>query len=246
MVDSGRVTVGGAPAGKGSRLVGAGEAIVIVDPPPNFVSRAGDKLDVALDEVGLDVTGRRVLDAGASTGGFTDCLLQRGAQEVVAVDVGYGLLHERLANDRRVRNIDRTNIRALDLIGVGAPFDLVTSDLSFISLRTVAAVLVSATKQGGDLVVLVKPQFEATRVEADRGRGVITDPEIWRRVLADVIAAFAAAGASIMAVMVSSVPGPEGNIEFVAHLRAGGSADPVEAGAMIDAAIVEARPVIEL
>ncbi len=218
-----RVTVGGAPVDKPNRLVGAGESIVVLEPPPAFVSRAGGKLDGALRDLGLDVSGRRALDAGASTGGFTDCLLQRGASEVVAVDVGYGLLHERLVSDPRVRNVDRTNVRDLDLVDVGAPFDLVTADLSFISLRPLAPTLVSAAGPNADLLVLVKPQFEATKAEADRVRGVIRDPAIWQRVIEEVIAAFLSAGASIMAVMVSSVPGPEGNIEFVAHLRVGDS-----------------------
>ncbi len=231
LVDSGRVTVGGAPVDKPSRLVAAGEPVVVRGPAPAFVSRAGGKLDGALRTLGLDTANRRVLDAGASTGGFTDCLLQRGAAQVVAVDVGYGLLHERLVGDPRVRNVDRTNIRELDLGAVGAPFDLVTADLSFISLRSVAPILVEAAGDHGELLVLVKPQFEATRAEADRGRGVIRDPAIWRRVLGEVIAAFLSAGASIMAVMVSSVPGPEGNVEFVAHLRGG---SPVVGGAGVD------------
>lgn len=204
---------------KATRLVDAGEAIVVLDPPPRFVSRAGDKLDGALTHLALDVTGLRALDAGASTGGFTDCLLQRGAAEVVAVDVGYGLLHERLLADPRVRNVDRTNIRALDLDAVGGAFDLVTGDLSFISLRSVAPVLVGAARPGTSLVLLAKPQFEATKLEADRGRGVITDPAVWRRVLIEVIAAFSSVGASIMEVMVSTVLGPDGNVEFVLHLQ---------------------------
>ncbi len=146
-IAAGRVLVSGAVAAKAARLVGAGEAISIQGPGPRFVSRAGDKLDGALDRFGVDVSGLRVLDAGASTGGFSDCLLQRGAARVVAVDVGYGQLHERVAGDPRVRVLDRTNVRHLGAAGVGEPIDLVTADLSFISLRLVVdAALVGARR----------------------------------------------------------------------------------------------------
>jgi 23S rRNA (cytidine1920-2'-O)/16S rRNA (cytidine1409-2'-O)-methyltransferase len=194
------------------------------------VGRGGEKLDAALDHFGLTVDGLRALDAGASTGGFTDCLLQRGAREVVAVDVGYGQLHERLREDDRVRNLERTNIRKVDTSAVGGPVGLVVGDLSFISLRLVVPVLVQVCLPGAPIVLLVKPQFEAGRAEASRGKGVITDPVIWRRVLEDVIAAVEEAGAIIMGCMVSPITGSDGNVEFLVHARAGGDRDETDAG----------------
>jgi 23S rRNA (cytidine1920-2'-O)/16S rRNA (cytidine1409-2'-O)-methyltransferase len=161
-------------------------------------------------------------------------VLQRGAREVVAVDVGYGQLHERVASDPRVAVVDRTNIRHLDLAAVGGPADLVVADLSFISLRTVAASLVSFAVPGGDLVVLVKPQFEATRSEVDRGRGIIVDPDVWARVLGEVIAAFGDRGATIMGVMASVITGSDGNVEFVLHAVAPGGREATIARSVDD------------
>jgi 23S rRNA (cytidine1920-2'-O)/16S rRNA (cytidine1409-2'-O)-methyltransferase len=216
-IAAGRVLVAGAVADKGSRQVAPGDAIVLRGPPPRFVSRGGEKLAGALDTFGVDPRGRRVLDAGASTGGFTDCVLQRGAAQVVAVDVGYGQLHERVAEDPRVRVVDRTNIRALSLDVLGEPVDLVVADLSFISLLLVVDPLLACCRPSADLVVLVKPQFEAGKEEASRGKGVITSPDVWRRVLREVIAAFVARQATIMGVMVSPLTGADGNVEFLLH-----------------------------
>ncbi len=143
------MTVGGAPASKPSRLVAAGDPIVVLGPGPRFVSRGGDKLDAALDRFAIDVTEARALDAGASTGGFTDCLLQRGASEVVAVDVGYGQLHERLRADARVRNVERTNLRDASPADLGAPFDIAVADLSFISLGKVLGSITDAVPACG-------------------------------------------------------------------------------------------------
>jgi 23S rRNA (cytidine1920-2'-O)/16S rRNA (cytidine1409-2'-O)-methyltransferase len=219
-VVAGRVTVSGAPALKPSRLVAPGEPLVVLGPPPRFVSRGGEKLDAALDHFGVGVEGRRVLDAGASTGGFTDCVLQRGAAEVVAVDVGHGQLHERLRHDPRVDNRERTNVRGLDASQIGGPVDLAVADLSFISLRAALAALLACSRPGADLVLLVKPQFEAGRAEAARGRGVIRDPAVRARVQAEVSAALEGAGASIMGWMDSPLLGPEGNRELLVHARA--------------------------
>lgn len=221
-IESGRVLVSGAPASKPSRLVDAAEPIRLTGPGPRFVSRGGEKLDAALGHFGIDVTGWRVLDAGASTCGFTDCLLQRGASHVVALDVGYGQLHERLRGDPRVQVVERTNLRLAEPATLGAPFDAVVADLSFISLRTVASQLLASAAPGGTLVLLVKPQFEAGRAEANRGRGVIREPGVWRRALDGVIAAFGERGAIIMGAMVSPLPGSDGNIEFLLWLRAPG------------------------
>lgn len=223
-IDAGRVTVGGAPAVKAARLVGPGEAVVVHGPGPRHVSRAGEKLAAAVDCFGLDelLSGARVLDAGASTGGFTDCALQHGAREVVAVDVGHNQLHERLRSDERVRNLERTNLRTLDPAVVGDPVDVVVGDLSFISLRLVLDPLFAVVRSGGLYVLLVKPQFEAGRAEADRGRGVISDPVVWRRVLAEVSGALVDRGATIMGAMASPLTGADGNVEFVLAGRAPG------------------------
>ncbi len=213
-------------------------------PGPRFVSRGGIKLDAALSRFGIDVTGQTALDAGASTGGFTDCLLQRGAARVVALDVGYGQLHQRLRDDPRVLVLERTNVRHLKpdlLVPPGAesswaPVDLVTADLSFISLTLVAPVLAgSVVRPGGTLVVLVKPQFEAGRLEASQGKGVVRDPAIWRRTLGEVASALEGAGAAIMGAMASPLPGPAGNIEFLVWARARTAPDALPAGTLDDA-----------
>ena len=215
-----RVTVGGAIADKPSRLVGPGEAIELRGAARAYVSRGGEKLAAALDEFGIDPRDRRALDAGASTGGFTDCLLQRGAREVVAVDVGYGQLHERIRTDSRVVVRDRTNARSLDADSINGTVDLVVADLSFISLRTVLPALLACAGAGADLVLLVKPQFEAGRAEAARGRGVIKDPTIHERVLSEICAALEERGANIMGNMESPITGADGNREFLVHARA--------------------------
>lgn len=217
-IAAGRVTVGGAPASKASRMVAAGEPVEILGPPPRFVSRGGEKLEAALERFAIDVQSKRALDAGSSTGGFTDCLLQRGAAHVTAVDVGRGQLDERLRSDPRVESLERTHIRDYR---AHAPFPVVVADLSFISLRSVVESLVGANASpGADVVVLVKPQFEAGREVVSRGRGVVREPEVWREVLAAVASAFAAAGAARIGAMVSPLRGADGNVEFLLHLRA--------------------------
>ena len=241
LVLGGKVTVAGAPAPKPARLVSASEPIEVAGPPPRFVSRGGDKLDAALDRFGIDVAGRRALDAGASTGGFTDCLLQRGAAGVTAVDVGYGQLHERLRGDHRVRVLERTNIRHFT---AEVPFDVVVADLSFISLSTAAPALVGDNAApGADVVVLVKPQFEAGRAEVSRGRGVVRDPAVWRRALVEVGAALGRRGAAMMGAMVSPLRGPEGNVEFLVHLRAH-AAGPPEPAVDLDSVVDAARDLV--
>jgi 23S rRNA (cytidine1920-2'-O)/16S rRNA (cytidine1409-2'-O)-methyltransferase len=229
--------VSGSVATKAARQVDAAEPIELTGPPPRFVSRGGEKLDAALERFAVDVAGRRCLDAGASTGGFTDCLLQRGAAEVVAVDVGFGQLHERLRRDERVRNLERTNIRALSAAEIGGAVPVTVADLSFISLRTVLPVLLALTEPGGDLVLLVKPQFEAGRREASRGKGVIRDPEVWRRVLEEVRSAASSQGATMMEGMPSPLTGADGNVEFLVRLRAAAVTSDVDLDAVVDAAV---------
>jgi len=236
LIDAGRVLVGGAPADKAGRLVAPGEAVQLLGPPPRFVGRGGEKLAAALERFALDVTGARALDAGSSTGGFTDALLQAGAASVVAVDVGRAQLHERLRADPRVDGREQTDIRDVTPDAVGGPLDVVVADLSFISLHGVVQVLLGLLAPDGDLVVLVKPQFEAGRQEVSRGRGVIRDPQVWARVLDEVATAFARAGGAIMEAMVSPLRGADGNAEFLVHVRLAPSADAparLDVGALV-------------
>jgi 23S rRNA (cytidine1920-2'-O)/16S rRNA (cytidine1409-2'-O)-methyltransferase len=217
LIDDRRVRVNGAVADKAARQVASGDQLLIAGPPPRFVGRGGQKLDHALDAFAIDVTGMRALDAGASTGGFTDCLLQRGAAGVVAVDVGHGQLHERLRDDPRVVNIERTNIRDIDPAMLGGTVDIAVGDLSFISLRLVIPSLVSVCQPGASMVLLVKPQFEAGRVEVSRGRGVISDPEIWQRVQREIEQAVVGAGCDVAGWTESPITGADGNREFLLH-----------------------------
>jgi 23S rRNA (cytidine1920-2'-O)/16S rRNA (cytidine1409-2'-O)-methyltransferase len=224
LVDAGRVLVGGAAAEKVSRQVGPWEALVVTGPPPRFVSRGGEKPEAALEHFGIDVAGREALDAGASTGGFTDCLLQRGAARVIAVDVGHGQLHPKLRAHERVEVVERANIRYLRPADLeGRRFDVVVADLSFISLKTVAGALLALAEPVADLVVLVKPQFEAGRAAASKGKGVVRDPEIWAGALRGVAGAFQAGGASVAGGTVSPLLGAQGNVEFLLHLQTGAS-----------------------
>jgi 23S rRNA (cytidine1920-2'-O)/16S rRNA (cytidine1409-2'-O)-methyltransferase len=221
LILSGRVTVDGAPADKATRQVSAAQAVVVSEPAQRFVGRGGEKLDAALSRFPVEVVGRRAVDVGSSTGGFTDCLLQRGAVSVVAIDVGRGQLHQRLRGDDRVTVHERTDVRAVVPAEVGAPFDLLVADVSFIPLGAVLPSLVSLVGEGSPMVLLVKPQFEASREEADRGRGVIRDPEVWLNVLAGVQRSVCDAGAAIMDGMVSPITGAEGNVEFLVHATVG-------------------------
>ncbi len=221
-----RVLVNGAVADKPARLVAAGDALVVTGPPPRFVGRGGEKLDAALTHFDIDVTGRRVLDVGASTGGFTDCLLTRGADHVVALDVGHGQLHPRIREDDRVTVLERTNVRDSTPTSIGGLVEAIVVDVSFISLRTIAPVLVTLCQPGSPMVLLVKPQFEAGRAEVDRGRGVIVDAAIHERVRDEVGAALTAAGCTILGWMDSPILGGRGNKEFLVHAvtAAGGGA----------------------
>jgi len=244
-IAAGRVLVRGTPAAKAARLVSDDEPVALQGPAPRFVSRGGEKLDAALGRFNVAPAGRVVLDAGASTGGFTDCLLQRGAARVVAVDVGRGQLHQRLRDDPRVTVRERTNVRALTLADLGAPtkaFDLIVADLAFISLRTVAPALLGLAAPAADLVVLVKPQFEAGMAEANREKGIIRDPEVWATTVERVLACFGQEGAAVGGLMVSPLTGAEGNVEFLAHLTkvTGSYLDPAGLGALVAHVVDEA------
>ncbi|HLJ08339.1 MAG TPA: TlyA family RNA methyltransferase, partial [Acidimicrobiia bacterium] len=201
-----RVLVDGAPALTPDRLVGGQADMHVLRPARAYASRGGEKLAGALDDLGLSPAGRRCLDAGAGHGGFTDCLLQRGANSVVAVDVGYGDLDWTLRTDPRVQVIERCNIRTADPAELGAPFDLVVADLSFISLAAVAGVLTGATAPEGDLLVLVKPQFEAPPSDVEAG-GIVTDPEVWAATIRTVAAAFRERGLGTAGLAASRLKG---------------------------------------
>ena len=230
LIGEGRVTVAGVRATKSATGVGTDAAIVVREDPsrPDYASRGGHKLAGALDRFepeGLQVAGRRCLDAGASTGGFTDVLLRRGAREVVAVDVGYGQLAWQLRNDDRVRVHDRTHVRDLTPELVGGPVDLVVGDLSFISLTLVLEPLLGVTAPDGDLALMVKPQFEVGRERLGKG-GVVRDPDLWVAAVAGVSDAAERLGWGTRAVAPSPLPGPSGNVEFFLWLRRGPSTLP--------------------
>jgi 23S rRNA (cytidine1920-2'-O)/16S rRNA (cytidine1409-2'-O)-methyltransferase len=222
MIAAKRVKVAGVVATKPATGVTTDVALVVSEDPdrPDYVSRGGHKLAGALDvfgRLGLSVEGRRCLDAGASTGGFTDVLLRAGAAEVVAVDVGYGQLAWSLQSDERVSVHDRTNIRELtpDLVG---PVDVVVGDLSFISLSLVLDSLIGVTREDGDLALMVKPQFEVGKDRVGKG-GVVRDLDLRTEAVAGVAAEAARRGWGARAVTTSPLPGPSGNVEFFLWLR---------------------------
>jgi 23S rRNA (cytidine1920-2'-O)/16S rRNA (cytidine1409-2'-O)-methyltransferase len=207
-------------AGRVPGFAKAGEQVeddvdVTVEAPPPFVSRAGEKLAHALDRLELDVRGVDCLDIGASTGGFTDCLLQRGAARVIALDVGHGQLHPKLRGDPRVTVLERTNARLLETLPF--PPQLITCDVSFISVRLALPPALALAAPGWQAVVLVKPQFEAGREDVGRG-GVVRDPTVRRRTVRDVAEAALVWGAEPRAVVDSGLPGPKGNREVFLHL----------------------------
>lgn len=224
---SGRVTAGGRPVHKAGTLVADDDPIELRPPSRPFVSRGGEKLSSALDRFGINASGLRCLDAGASTGGFTDVLLQRGAAHVVAIDVGYGQLAWRLRTDSRVTVLERTNVRNLVPEDLPYPPELLVIDLSFISLVKVIPALARVAAAGADLVALVKPQFEAAPGEVARG-GVVVDPAVRRRVVETVAEACRSAGVGPVGVAASPLPGPAGNREVFLWARKG------EAGRELD------------
>lgn len=225
LVATGRVKVAGAVATKPATGVTTDVALVVaVDPDrPDYVSRGGHKLAGALDAfepAGLSVARRRCLDAGASTGGFTDVLLRRGAREVVAVDVGYGQLAWSLQSDDRVAVHDRQNVREITPDLIGGPVDVVVGDLSFISLTLVLDALIGVTAPDGDLALMVKPQFEVGKERVGKG-GVVRDPALRAEAVAHVAAEAARRGWGARMTTRSPLPGPSGNVEFFVWLRRG-------------------------
>ena len=212
-------------------------ATVVIERPQPFVSRGGEKLERALDAFGVEVRGKHALDIGASTGGFTDCLLKRGAAHVTAVDVGYGQLDWRLRNDPNVTVMERTNFRHLADDAFSQPFDIVVIDTSFISLRTIVERARGFLAQGARIVALVKPQFEAGRQRLGSG-GVVRDPEVHRAILREVRDAMQNLGLNAGGLVASPLLGPAGNREFLMLLQTDG---PHIDEARIDA-VVEGAP----
>jgi 23S rRNA (cytidine1920-2'-O)/16S rRNA (cytidine1409-2'-O)-methyltransferase len=238
-IRAGLVTVDGAPALKSASQVHAGQAVVVAAPPRAYVSRGGEKLAHALERFAVDATGRRALDAGVSTGGFTDCLRQRGAASVVAYDVGYGQVHDKLRRDPAVDVHERTNVRDLRPEDVpGPPPDLLVADLSFIALRTVLGGLRTLVTTDAEAVLLVKPQFEAARHEVGKG-GVVRDPAVWARVLTEVATAGREVGWVGFDATASPLLGPAGNVEFLVHLVVAPLTDEIELERRVAAAVAE-------
>jgi 23S rRNA (cytidine1920-2'-O)/16S rRNA (cytidine1409-2'-O)-methyltransferase len=222
LIMEGRVSVEGVVATKAGQSVRPGAKIEVAK-PRRFVSRGGEKLEHALTVFGLDICGCEALDVGASTGGFTDCLLQRGAERVTAVDVGYGQLDWKLRNDPRVHVVERTNFRKLPDDAFPRGFDLIVIDTSFISLRTILARAVTYLRENGVIVALLKPQFEAGPQRVGAG-GVVRDPTTHRAVLSEIRDAARRLGLAPVALTASPLLGPAGNREFLIELRRTGKA----------------------
>lgn len=221
LILAGTVRVNGQPASKAGTPVTPDAEVTVLAPDHPYVSRGGVKLAHALDRFAIPVAARSALDIGASTGGFTDALLQRGASRVVALDVGHGQLDWKLRNDPRVDVIERVNARSLtidDLPPGRAPFDIITIDVSFISLRLIFPVVPPLLEETGDIVALVKPQFEAGRAEIGTG-GIVRDADVHARVLEEVTSAADALGLERQGAIESPIFGMEGNREFLLHLR---------------------------
>ena len=219
LVLAGAVYQGDARVEKAGQLVADDAPLVVRGAEHPYVSRGGVKLAGALDAFGVDPAGLGCLDLGASTGGFTDCLLQRGAARVVAVDVGYGQLAHKLRVDPRVVVMERTNGRTLEAEAIGGAVDVVVVDASFIGLHHLMPAIARCTKPGGQLVALVKPQFEVGREEAARGKGVVRDEAVRGEAIAAAERAMADAGFEVLERVDSPIPGPKGNLEAFVHAR---------------------------
>ena len=226
MIAGGVVTVAGAIADKPSRLVAKGDPVNIAGPAPRYVSRGGEKLHHALSMFNVALRHRSVLDAGSSTGGFTDCSLQHGARRVAGFDVGKAQLHERLSSDERVVQHDGVNVRNITTADLPFPCSLLVADVSFISLtKVLPALLAVLSGEEGfstpEALVLVKPQFEAGRQEVSKGRGIITDPRIWKEACDAVAGCFSTHGYEVCGVVESPIKGGDGNVEFLMYARLG-------------------------
>jgi 23S rRNA (cytidine1920-2'-O)/16S rRNA (cytidine1409-2'-O)-methyltransferase len=218
LIMAGRVRVNSRPADKPDLRVDAATRIELVAGPPEYASRGAHKLIGALDHFALDVTGRHALDVGASTGGFTDVLLKRGAAAVIALDVGYGQLAERLRRDPRVTVLDRTNIRLATPADLAYRPDLVTIDTSFISLRLVLPAVLALAAEKADIIALIKPQFEVGKGKVGKG-GVVRDAKLRDEAVAEIVRFAATLGLTVAGMVESSIKGHKGNREYLAWLR---------------------------
>jgi 23S rRNA (cytidine1920-2'-O)/16S rRNA (cytidine1409-2'-O)-methyltransferase len=237
MIMAGEVRVDGAVRDKPGMRV-ASDAVLDIRQMPRFVSRGGEKLAAALAAFPIPTADRICADVGASTGGFTDCLLQHGAARVYAIDVGYGQLDYRLRADPRVVVMERTNARYVEKLA--EPVSLVVVDASFISLRYLLPVLRGWLTPSADLIVLIKPQFEAGKEQVGKG-GVVRDPDIHQRVLGDVLAGAQAENYTVRGLIPSPLRGPAGNIEFLAWLSIGEQSEPLDWAALVAAAVTTAH-----
>jgi 23S rRNA (cytidine1920-2'-O)/16S rRNA (cytidine1409-2'-O)-methyltransferase len=215
-----QVVIVGGTAARPSSMVAWETVVEVIGTQRRWVSRGAEKLLAALQAFPIEVRGKRVLDVGASTGGFTEVALEAGASQVVAVDVGRGQLHERLAADPRVVSFEKTNIRSVSAEQLGGPFPLIVVDLSFISLRVVAGQLATLAEQDSDLVVLIKPQFEVGRSGLGHG-GIVRDPVIRARAVIDTVDTLVAAGLGAQGIIRSPIDGGDGNVEYLLWLRKG-------------------------
>lgn len=237
LIDAGRVSIDGIPAAKPATAVAASAHLTVESGERTWVSRGAHKLIGALDAFHLDVANRRCLDAGASTGGFTEVLLDRGAREVVAADVGYGQLAWSLRSDPRVTVLERTNVRGLTAEAVGGQVDVVVADLSFISLTTVLPALTSCASDDADIVPMVKPQFEVGKDHVGSG-GVVSDPHLRATAVVAVARSAVALGWHPVNVTSSPLPGPSGNVEYFLHLRS--RTESALAGDALEQAVAQA------
>jgi len=219
LVLAGKVYVGESRVDKAGAMLPESAALLVRGEDHPYVSRGGVKLAGALDAFAIDPSGKRCLDLGASTGGFTDCLLQRGAARVVAVDVGYGQLAHSLRVDPRVKVMERTNARTLEPTDIGGPAELVVVDASFIGLGKLVPAIVRCLAAGGELLALVKPQFEVGRSEASRTQGVVKDPEVRAAAITAAAEDVRAAGLEVLGTTDSALAGPKGNVEAFVHAR---------------------------
>jgi 23S rRNA (cytidine1920-2'-O)/16S rRNA (cytidine1409-2'-O)-methyltransferase len=236
LIMAGDVLVNDQKETRAGRNIGVDDVIALKE-KPRFVSRGGEKLDKALDAYGINVTGFVAADLGSSTGGFTDCLLQRGAVKVYAVDVGYGILDERIRTDDRVISMERTNARHLE--SLSEPIDIVVIDVSFISLSLMFPVVKRLLKPGGICVPLIKPQFEAGKNSVGK-RGVVRDPAVHERVLRDVLRFARDNDLTVTGLVASPLRGPNGNVEFLAHIVNGSVQETPDENDLVDAAMAEA------
>ena len=234
LISAKKVQVNGSFASTPAQMVLKSDSLELASESKRYVSRGGDKLAHALHIFDINPQNLNCVDIGASTGGFTDCLLQEGASTVTTIDVGYGLLHERLTNDPRIIKFERLNIRNAPSQVPHQQFELLVADLSFISLKLVLQDLIDLCTLRASLVLLVKPQFESSYEEASRSKGVIRDPRIWKRTLEEVLEEANTLGAPIQGATVSPLSGARGNREFFVHLQTGGEQTPINLDSVIE------------